>query len=744
MAALVCGGMASQQAGRSLPSLLPQPQNINLFDGPPLQVNGAALCIYRPEEAERLEDPSSRFYRNVRRASPKDVDMFFAGHDVGNPLASECSEQEDKFIVRLKILDVRNRNSKTQAKLLLSKESYHLTARNESISIASYYEEGLFRGYQTLLQLLQISGWDGSSQTWNGSRIDQMEIIDWPSLPNRGVMLDVSRNRIHTLETFMGIVDVLAKLKINQLQLYTEHTFAFQNHSRVWKGTGALEAPEVLALSEYAHDRYIKLVPNQQSFGHMQHWLKHEDYLHLAEHASGSNRLWTFEYCCSMFSDRENLPYSLAPDSKSVEFLDSLYSELLQAFPYSDNINIGFDETYDLGMGKSKQAVAHRGQHYVYLKFLEDVVGVLNKYNRSAMFWGDIIAEHWDALSRLPNTSIVLDWGYEARAPFRSRGARFQQHGVKFYVCPGTSSWLSIGGRMENMMVNVLNAATAGSMHSAEGLLVTDWGDGGHMQPLAVSVPGYAAAAEYSWNMNLERSFTVEGLTEHLMGKVSKFVLNAGSGVIGRVLILLGNLYKIVGSQTLANRSALFDILILSNLKTALVNHVIVGLHITRSGLQQALGNLKEASMLLIGELAKFDVEGADQGPLNMPLSIRELMWAVSFLTLSCQVGLECVELGDARCDLSKIPRARAEQLGMETQRLRERLQVIWPARSREGAGLDDTLLRLQHVENVLKAGRSTAGRPAQEGGQRAGLLSFLSRFMQKKEAREESARGEL
>ena len=169
-----------------------------------------------------------------------------------------------QFLIQRKILDVRKRKSKALAKLLLSHESYKLTVRNTTVVIASYYEEGLFRGYQTLLQLFESAGWDGSSKSWIGTAIDQLEITDWPLLANRGVMLDISRNRVHTLETFMGIIDMLARVKINQLQLYTEHTFAFENHSRVWKETGALNGSEVLLLAEYAHERYIKLVPNQQ------------------------------------------------------------------------------------------------------------------------------------------------------------------------------------------------------------------------------------------------------------------------------------------------------------------------------------------------------------------------------------------------------------------------------------------------------------------------------------------------
>ena len=44
-------------------------------------------------------------------------------------------------------------------------------------------------------------------------------------------------------------------------------------------------------------------------------------------------------------------------------------------------------------MGKSRQAVARQGQHHVYLEFLEEVVGVLKKYNKSAMFWYEMLCD---------------------------------------------------------------------------------------------------------------------------------------------------------------------------------------------------------------------------------------------------------------------------------------------------------------------------------------------------------------
>ena len=55
-----------------------------------------------------------------------------------------------------------------------------------------------------------------------------MKITDWPDYPQRGVMLDISRDKVPSMETLYQLIDLLASWKINQLQLYTEHTFAYR------------------------------------------------------------------------------------------------------------------------------------------------------------------------------------------------------------------------------------------------------------------------------------------------------------------------------------------------------------------------------------------------------------------------------------------------------------------------------------------------------------------------------------
>ncbi len=101
--------------------------------------------------------------------------------------------------------------------------------------------------------------------------------------PAIGYMLDISRDKVPTMASLRRMVDVLSALGYNQFQLYTEHTFAYKAHATVWADASPMTAEEIRELDAYCRDRGIELVPNQNSFGHLEKWFKHPEYRPLAE-----------------------------------------------------------------------------------------------------------------------------------------------------------------------------------------------------------------------------------------------------------------------------------------------------------------------------------------------------------------------------------------------------------------------------------------------------------------------------
>lgn len=358
----------------------------------------------------------------------------------------------------------------------------------------------------------------------------------------RGYMLDVSRDKVPTMGTLHLLVELLAKFNYNQLQLYTEHTFAYSAHREVWANASPLTPAEIRELDADCALHGIDLVPNQNSFGHLERWLARPAYNHLAELPHGGAPL--------PWGGFKKDPTTLCPtDPASFAFLDGLYGELLPNFG-SRLFNVGCDETFDLlGNGRSAAAVAARGEGRVYLDFLKQVAALARKHGKRPMFWGDVILRHPELVDELPRDLVALDWGYEGNHPFMDETAKFRAAGLDFYVCPGTSAWNSLVGRVENMRENMIAAEKAGRLNGASGFLVTDWGDGGHWQPLAASLPGLVFGGLLAFEGPSAAKSDLESALNGIMG-----------APLGGTLLRLGTLY-LRGGALRANASELFRIL---------------------------------------------------------------------------------------------------------------------------------------------------------------------------------------
>lgn len=326
-----------------------------------------------------------------------------------------------------------------------------------------------------------------------GAAIPAVEIEDEPAFATRGVMLDISRDRVPTMPHLLATVDLLASLKFNHLQLYTEHTFAYSGHEEVWRDASPMTPEEIRALDEHCRARGVELAANQNCFGHLSTWLRLPRYAPLAE----THGAWVFENGAERFE--RSGPFSLCPvDPASLAFVEDLLGQLLPCFSGS-MVNIGCDETFDVGFGRSREEVARRGRAAVYMEFVGRVAAVARRLGKRPMFWADIALSHPESIREIPDDMIALAWGYEPDADWERWCSDLRAAGREVWVCPGTSSWRSITGRTTERRANLAGAAREGLAHGASGYLVTDWGDSGHHQQWPVALVALAEAADAAW-----------------------------------------------------------------------------------------------------------------------------------------------------------------------------------------------------------------------------------------------------
>jgi hexosaminidase len=521
-------------------------------------------------------------------------------------------------------------------------QGYYLWITPGNCRLIAHDSAGIFYGRQTIAQLRRQFP----------QALPCMEIRDFPDFPIRGVMLDISRDKVPTMPTLLALVDRLAEWKINHLQLYIEHTFAYRGHEEVWQSASPMTPEEIRELDQFCKARFIDLVPNQNSFGHMERWLKHPRYLPLAEAPDGSETPWGFRW---------KGPFSLCPtDPRSLELLQDLYSQFLPNFS-SKLCNVGCDETFDIGQGRSKQQAEQRGVHQVYLDFLCQVNDLISKHGRRMMFWGDIILHEPKLIERLPHGAIAMNWGYEANHPFDAEASQFSKSGVEFYVCPGTSSWCSIAGRTDNMLANQLAAAQEGLAHGAAGYLNTDWGDYGHLQYLPMSYAGLATGAGMSWCLESNRNLPLAQVLD-------VHVFADAAGLMGALAYELGNVYKVAG-KIIHNRSPLFSVLVPTSIHTDPMEGI------TRENMESAEAAIDAAMRNL--PASKMQREDAD-------LIKSEFENAAAMLRFACRKGKDKTQKG----------------LQEELEQIIQHHRHCWLARNRPG-GLDDSAARLSHHAGV-------------------------------------------
>lgn len=516
-----------------------------------------------------------------------------------------------------------------------------------------------------------------------GAELPGLALRDAPDFPVRGYMLDVSRDRVPTRETLERLVGLLALCRLNQLQLYTEHTFAYRDHETVWRDASPLTGEDMRWLDALCREYGIELVANQNTFGHMERWLRHDAYRDRAEAPEG----WRSPTGALLPSA------TLEPTEANAEFALGLVRELMSHFS-SRRINIGCDETFELGMGRSRERVERLGRGAVFAEHLKRLLVGLQRDGCEVLFWGDMLRLHPEQIAGLPREgSIALAWHYEApldpglfpeavlamldRFGITAEGLRgfeghvppFEASGLPYWVCPGTSSWNSLVGRWENARENLLDAAQVGLARGAQGLLITDWGDNGHLQPPSVSFAPLVYGAGLAWGVERNRDLAVAEVLDEL-------VFEDAAGELGGALLDIGRAYAGTGKRGLNA----------SPLQTALL----------RRGLLAALGEMDVRGTRRVLESLEGARERIDRAQPRCgdgELVRRELVQAIRLARhgarrLLREAGAAAPSDAELRLDLSEA---------IEEQR------QCWLARSRPG-GLTDSLARLEDTLSSYEA----------------------------------------
>jgi hypothetical protein len=533
----------------------------------------------------------------------------------------------------------------------LPPEGYELRVTPRHIDVRAADPAGVFYAHQTLGQLVRTEG----------SSLPVCRIRDWPDLPVRAVMLDVSRDKVPTMETLRDLIARLSSWKVNQVQLYMEHTYAYPGHDDVWRDASPFTAEEIRELDRFCLDRHVELVPNQNTLGHMERWLRHDRYRPLALAPDG----W------ADWKGNTRPPTTLDPSKQgSLRLVRELLDTLLPEFD-SRRVHVGLDEPWELPRKRIPD----------YIEWIRELRELPELTGYEMLIWGDVLGGSPELLAEVPTGVTVCEWGYDAGHPFRERASAYEQAGVPFWVCPGTSSWISILGRTDNMRANCSEAMSGALSHNGRGFLNTDWGDLGHLQYLPISEPGFAYGAAVSWCHETNRDID-------LAAALDTHVFDDGAGMLGRALLELGDVHQGLRSQ-------------FPNVATLVLHlyfpQTVVGTEFT-DGVQAdeftaVAQRLDELHDRVAGSRPRRD---------DGRLVLDELLNAIALGRLACR-DANARLAGEG--GLGSVPQSTRDALAADLDEIIGRHRDLWLARNRPG-GLGDSISWLDNLRLAYDTGR--------------------------------------
>lgn len=410
-----------------------------------------------------------------------------------------------------------SRGNKWQSVVFMKRNShcppqgYTLTIGENAVVIEASDAEGARNGTQTLRQLIQQCG----------CTLPHLTIHDKPSYTTRGYYLDVTRGRVPTLQWLKTWADTLCLYKYNQLQLYIEHTMAFDDCSEFWRGSCPLSTSDIMEFDDYCQRLGIELVPSISTFGHLYMALRTYQWRTLGEFPETADR--PFSFVERMAHHTLNIFHEDAFD-----FAYNLVKRYVQLF-HSKQCNICADETFDLGKGASLTHGETSNIADMYASFVNRLCTALSDSGYQPMLWADVVIDQPEVLSQLPSNVTLLNWQYDPNATDETV-QRLHKAGCRQIMCPAVHCWNTLLPLVDEAWNNIARLASFGKQNQAQGVLITDWGDYGHVNDPRLAIPGLTFGAQHAWCASAEEASTSPQRQKEEYAIISQVVYQDASG----------------------------------------------------------------------------------------------------------------------------------------------------------------------------------------------------------------------
>ncbi len=304
-----------------------------------------------------------------------------------------------------------------------------------------------------------------------------------------GVMIDVSRNAVMTVDALKRFTKLLKRMGYNTLLLYMEDTYFMESDPYIGYMRSRYTAEELKEIDEYAASLHMEVIPCIQTLAHLKNVIKWNQY------------------------PKDDSDILLVGDEDTYALTDRMLGFFKGIFR-SDKIHVGMDEAHGLGRGTYMDKNGCREKSAIIKEHLEKVNALCKQHGYKPMIWSDMFFRPWNGgyytdgvvempreyAKACPKNVIPVYWDYDSK-DYNRYSAMLENHSQfsnKTWFAGGIWGWTGLIPHNRFSIETMRPAIDACRDHNCRNIFFTLWGDDGGECSHYAQLPALFYLAQYA------------------------------------------------------------------------------------------------------------------------------------------------------------------------------------------------------------------------------------------------------
>ena len=289
-----------------------------------------------------------------------------------------------------------------------------------------------------------------------------------------GVMIDLSRNAVMTVDSLKNYLTILSKMCYNMAMLYTEDVYEVDGEPYFGYLRGRYSKDELKDIDAFAESIGIEIIPCIQTLAHLSSFLRW-------------GKVPTEDADCM-----------LADNERTYEFVEKLIATCRECFK-SNKIHLGMDEAGGIGRGRHLDLHGYEDPSAIIKRHLYKVNEIAMKYGyENPMIWSDMFFRPWndhkyeeyigrkevpkEIIDSVPENMELVYWAYsdDNRDVYDAMLYNHKQITDRLWFAGGIWGWIGRVPDNKWSIETMKRALDACAKYKIKDIMMTMWGNYGN------------------------------------------------------------------------------------------------------------------------------------------------------------------------------------------------------------------------------------------------------------------------